>query len=109
MTGWIIISLAAHPVAWPAFQALQFVARSGPRFELHPRRLENAAACSTSCRMLSRIIGGCCATIAGRLSSFDLRPQPIGNSAGHLCRRLVRDREHRTDVDLAEHIAIGPV
>jgi hypothetical protein len=35
---------------------------------------------------------------------FELRPQPIGNSAGDLCRRLVGDREHRTDVDLAKHV-----
>ena len=39
----------------------------------------------------------------------ELRPQPIGNSAGDLCRRLVGDREHRTGVDLAKHVAVGPV
>src|SRR5215207_4942898 len=39
----------------------------------------------------------------------ELRPQPIGNSAGDLWRRLVRDREHRTDVDLAKHVTVGPV
>ena len=38
----------------------------------------------------------------------ELRPQPIGNAAGDLCRRLVRDREHRTDVDLAKHVTVGP-
>ena len=36
-------------------------------------------------------------------------PQPIGNSAGDLCRSLVGDREYRTDVDLAKHVAVGPV
>src|SRR5262249_17613352 len=36
------------------------------------------------------------------------RPQPIGNVACDLCRCPVRDREHRTDVDLAEHVAVGP-
>src|SRR5215470_18929707 len=46
---------------------------------------------------------------AGRLYHSDLLPQPIGNSAGDLRRRLVRDRKHRTDVDLAEHVAVGPV
>src|ERR1700731_3530408 len=39
----------------------------------------------------------------------ELRPKPIGNSAGDLCRRLVGYREHRTDVDLAKHVAVGPV
>src|SRR6516225_1502682 len=49
-------------------------------------------------------------TIAGLLSDYsELRPQPIGNSAGDLCRRLVGDWEHRTDVDLAKHVAVGPV
>jgi hypothetical protein len=38
-----------------------------------------------------------------------LRPQPIGDSARDLCRRLVGHREHRTDVDLAEHVVVGPV
>src|SRR5262249_15490154 len=39
----------------------------------------------------------------------ELRPRPIGNLAGDLCRRLVGDREYRTDVDLAKHVAVGPV
>jgi len=37
------------------------------------------------------------------------RPQPIGNSTRDLCRRLDRNREYRTDVYLAEHIAVGSV
>ena len=39
----------------------------------------------------------------------ELRQQPIGNSAGDLCRRLVGHRKNRTDVDLAKRIAVGPV
>src|SRR4051812_33295078 len=38
-----------------------------------------------------------------------LAQQPIGNSARDLCRRLVGDREYRTDVDLAKHVAVDPV
>jgi hypothetical protein len=38
-----------------------------------------------------------------------LRPQPIRNPAGDLCRRLIGNREHRTDVDLAKHVAVGAV
>src|SRR5262249_51964664 len=41
------------------------------------------------------------------LDHSELRPQPIGNSARDLCRRLVGDREYRTDVDLAKHVAVG--
>src|SRR5215510_6729904 len=37
----------------------------------------------------------------------ELRPQPIGNPAGDLCRRLDGHREHRTDVDLAKDVAVG--
>ena len=37
----------------------------------------------------------------------ELRPQPIGNSVGDLCRRLVWDWEHRTDVDLPKHVAVS--
>ena len=48
--------------------------------------------------------------LVGLLSDHsELRPQAIGNSAGDLCRRLVGNREHRTDVDLAKHVAVGPV
>lgn len=36
-----------------------------------------------------------------------LRQQPIDNLAGKLCRRLVRNRKYRTDVDLAEHITVS--
>ena len=43
------------------------------------------------------------------LDHSELRPLPIGNSARDLCRRLVGDREYRTDVDLAKHVAVGPV
>src|SRR5262249_36999557 len=39
----------------------------------------------------------------------ELRPQPIGHSAGDLCRRLLGDRKHRANVDLAKHVAVGPV
>src|SRR3954463_14510880 len=39
--------------------------------------------------------------------SSEFRPQPIGNSAGDLRRRLVGDRERRTDVDLAKHAAVA--
>jgi hypothetical protein len=39
----------------------------------------------------------------------ELRPQPIGNSAGDLGRRLIGHRKHRTDVDLAKHVAVGSV
>ena len=38
-----------------------------------------------------------------------VRSQPIGNSAGDLSRRLLGHREYRTDVDLAKHVAVGPV
>src|SRR5689334_13927542 len=49
-------------------------------------------------------------TIAGLLSDHsELRPQPIGNSARDLRRRLLGDRKYRTDVDLAKHVALGPV
>ena len=43
------------------------------------------------------------------LDDSELRPQPIGNSARDLSRRLVGDREYRTNVDLAKHVAVGPV
>ena len=43
------------------------------------------------------------------LDHSELRPQPIGNPARDLCRRFVGDREYRTDVDLAKHVAVGPV
>ena len=48
-------------------------------------------------------------TIVGFSDHSERRPQPIGNSAGDLCRGLVGDREHRTGVDLAKHVAVGPV
>src|SRR5215472_7132731 len=38
-----------------------------------------------------------------------LRPQPIGNPTRDLCGRLHGDREYRTDVDLAKHVAVGSV
>ncbi len=38
-----------------------------------------------------------------------LRPQPFGNRAGDLCRRLGRHRKHRADIDLAEHVAVASV
>ena len=55
----------------------------------------------------------CCNLSNRPLLSFrdhsKFRPQPIGNSAGDLCWRFVRDWEHRANVDLAKHVAVGPV
>src|SRR4051812_20465344 len=39
----------------------------------------------------------------------ELQPQSSRNAAGNLGRRLVRYREHRTDVYLAKHVAVAPV
>ena len=43
------------------------------------------------------------------LIALGLRPQPIGNPTRDLCERLHGDREHRTDVDLAKHVAVDSV
>src|SRR5436309_15748979 len=43
------------------------------------------------------------------LDHSELRPQPIGNPARDLCRRFVGDREYRTDIDFAKHVAVGRV
>ena len=43
------------------------------------------------------------------LDQSELRPQPVGNAARDLSRRLVGNREHRTDIDLAKHVAVGPL
>src|SRR6516162_2831185 len=43
------------------------------------------------------------------LGPLRVRPQPIGDSTRDLYGRLHRDREYRTDVDLAKHIAVGSV
>src|SRR5262249_55653775 len=47
--------------------------------------------------------------MVGPSRSSELRLQPIGNLAGDLCRRFLGDRKHRTDVDLAKHVAVRPV
>src|SRR4051812_45327944 len=39
----------------------------------------------------------------------NLGPQAVRNAAGDLRRGLVRYRKHRADIDLAKHVAIGPV
>lgn len=43
------------------------------------------------------------------LGHSGLRPQPSGDTACDLRRRLVGHREHRANIDLAQHVAVGPV
>jgi len=43
------------------------------------------------------------------LIPLGLRPQPIDKPTRDLCGRLHGDREHRTDVDLAKHVAVDSV
>lgn len=55
-------------------------------------------------------IGVSCCRFSGRLVKLippSARIQPGGNSASNPSRRLVRDREDRTDVDFAKHVIIN--
>src|SRR6476620_2716840 len=49
------------------------------------------------------------ASSAASNNRSQLRPQSINNSAGDLGRCLVGHWKHRTDVDLAKHVTVGPV